>query len=96
MGIVALKHKVIVCIVKNALIIPLERHAWQRACVARQLLRRLLEVIKVEVCIAKRMDELAHLQAALLGNHHREQRIRSDIKGHAQEDIATALIQLTR
>ena len=48
------------------------------------------------MCIAKRVDKLTNLQAALLGNHHCEQCIRGNIEWHAKKDIATALVELAR
>ena len=50
---------------------------------------RLLQVVEIEVRIAKRVDELTHLEVTLLGNHHRKERIRGDIEWHAEKYIAT-------
>ena len=44
--------------------------------------------------IARRMDKLAGLEIAHLRNHHRKQRIRRNVEGHAEEQIAAALVEL--
>ena len=44
--------------------------------------------------VAERMHEVARLQAADLGNHHRKQGVRRDVERHTQEDVGTALVKL--
>ena len=46
--------------------------------------------------IAERMDEVARLQPGHLRHHHGQQRIGSDVEGHAEEDIARTLVELAR
>lgn len=69
-------------------------HPGQRPRFARELQPGLLEVIAVQVQVAERVDERAGPQIADLGDHHREQRVRSDVEGNAQEQIRAALIKL--
>ena len=51
---------------------------------ARQLQFHLLEVVAVDVAVAARPDEVAHVQVALLRHHVRQQRVAGDVEGHAQ------------
>jgi hypothetical protein len=61
---------------------------------ARQLLARLLEVVRVQVQVAEGVHEVAHAQAGDLRDHVREQRVAGDVEGHAEEDVGRALVQL--
>ena len=54
---------------------------------SRQLGLHLFEVIVVDVAVAAGPDEVAHLQAALLGQHMGQQRVAGDVEGHAQEGL---------
>lgn len=54
---------------------------------ARQLGLHLLEVVVVDMAVAAGPDEVAHFQAALLGQHMGQQRIAGDVEGHAQEGL---------
>src|ERR1041384_1456 len=56
----------------------------------------LLEVVRIEMRIAERKNELARLQIAHLRNHHREQRIRRDVERQPEKDVSGSLIHLTR
>jgi hypothetical protein len=51
-------------------------------------------MVLVKVRIAKRMHEIAGLQARDLRHHHGQQRIGGDVEGHAQEDVGRALVEL--
>ena len=55
---------------------------------------RLHMMVGINMDIAKRMHEVARLQAAHLGHHHRQQGIGSNVERHAQEYVGTPLIQL--
>jgi len=46
------------------------------------------------VAVAPCPHEVADLQARLLRQHVGQQRVGSDIEGHAQEDVGAALVQL--
>ena len=53
----------------------IEPQPRQGARLTRKLFARLLEVIRVEVQISKRMHKVARFQSADLGHHHRQQRV---------------------
>src|ERR1700674_1011873 len=72
----------------------IELHPRERSKIAGELLTRLFEMILVKVQIAESVDELAGAQLADLRDHHREQRIRGDVEGHAEKQIGAALIKL--
>ncbi len=61
---------------------------------AAELQRHLLVVVAVDVAVATRPDEVAHVQIALLGHHVGEQRVAGDVERHAKKDVRTALVQL--
>ena len=46
------------------------------------------------VAVAASPDEVAHFQAALLGQHMGQQRVAGDVEGYAQEDVGAALVEL--
>ena len=54
---------------------------------------RLVDVVRVQMHDVPRPDELARLQAALLGHEHGQQRVAGDVEGHAQEQVGAALRQ---
>ncbi len=61
---------------------------------AAELQRYLLMVVAVDVTVATRPDEVAHIQVALLCHHVGEQGVAGDVERHAQEDVGAALVQL--
>ncbi len=61
---------------------------------AAELERHLFVVVAVDVAVAARPDEVAHIEVALLGHHVGEQSVAGDVERHAQEDVSTALVQL--
>eukprot|EP01038_Epipyxis_sp_PR26KG_P001080 gene1080-1514_t len=69
---------------------------WVGVGRARQLGLHLLVVVAVDVAVATRPHEVAHLQIALLGHHVGQQRIAGDVERHTQKDVCTALVQLAR
>ncbi len=69
-------------------------HLGQRSVIARKLLARLLEMIVVEMQVAKCMDEIARHEINNLGHHHREQRVACDVERNAEKKIAAALVKL--
>ena len=71
-----------------------ELHLWERHAVSRELLFRLVEVVCVEVKIAKSVDEVLGLLVANLRDHHGEECVGCDVEGHAEEDVCAALVEL--
>ena len=59
-----------------------------------ELQLHLLAVVVVDVAVPTGPDELADLQARLLGEHVGQQRVAGDVEGHAQEHVGAALIEL--
>src|SRR4051794_12868111 len=74
----------------------IEPHLRKGARRARQLLTRLIEMVQVEMRVAKREHELTWLEPGHLRHHEREERIRSDVERHAEEKIGAALVHLAR
>ena len=96
MRIVILQGEVLVAEREDVLHLGIDSHGGQGPRLARELQAHLVQVILVDVCIAKGVHELARLQAAHLRHHHRQQRIAGNVEGHAQENVGRALVELTR
>src|SRR6516225_11302380 len=62
-----------------------EPQLWQGARGTRELQFGLFEVVRIEMQIPESVDKGAGLQPADLRHHHREQCVRGDVKGYAQE-----------
>src|SRR6185369_4391595 len=71
-------------------------HSRKRERHASQLKPRLLEMVRVQMRVAQRDDELSWLEFADLRNHHREQRVRRDVERKPQENVGRSLIHLAR
>ena len=74
--------------------VRVERHPRQRPWLARQLQLGLIEMIRVQVQVSERVNELARLQSANLCHHQQQQRVRRDVERHTEKQIRAALIQL--
>lgn len=72
----------------------LELQLRERERVTAELLLHLLEVIRVDVRVAARPDEVTHLQSGLLRHHVRQQCVGRDVERHTEEHIRAALIHL--
>ena len=72
----------------------IEHHTRQGAALAGELQAGLLKVVSVEVEVAKRVNKRARLEAADLRDHEREERVGGNIKGHAEEEVCAALVEL--
>src|SRR5215469_12984663 len=73
---------------------PIQFHSRQRPAIACKLFARLLQMIVVEMQIAKRVDEIARRKINRLGDHHREERVACDVERHTKEKITAALVKL--
>ena len=71
-----------------------EHHARQGSALAGELQTGLFEVVGVKVEVAEGVNKCAGLKTADLGDHEREERVGGDIKGHAEEEIGAALVEL--
>ena len=94
MWIVVNQLKVLKLKVKQVLHLWIDNHLGQCACIATELQLHLLDMIEIDMRIAKRVHEVAHLQARHLCHHHQKQGIRRDIKWHASKYIRRALVEL--
>ena len=71
-------------------------HLRQRAERAGQLEVHLVEVVEIDVCIAKGVDKFAGFEPCYLSHHEGEEGIGRYVERHAQEYIGTALVELAR
>jgi hypothetical protein len=94
MGIVADQLEVLVLEGVDIVDLGVKAHLGQGAGLAGQLLAGLVEVICVEVQVAKSMDKIARAQAANLGDHEGKERVAGDIEGDAEKEIGAALVEL--
>src|SRR5947208_2212985 len=92
--IVAFERKVLVAEREDILHVRIDLHDRQRTRRPRQLQPRLFKVVGVEMRVAERVHEIAGLQSRHLRHHHGQQRIGSDVEGHAEEDVGGTLIEL--
>ena len=69
----------------NVFHLRVQFHLRQGTRLARELKFRLLQMIRVKVQVAKRVDERSRLQTADLRHHQREQRIGSDVEWHTEK-----------
>src|SRR3546814_3013407 len=92
--IVAFDFKIVVTVVEQGIGLALDVQAWIGAGLARQLQRDLLQVVAIQVTVAAGPDKVSDFQVALLGYQVSQQGITGDIKGHTQENIGAALVQL--
>ncbi len=81
-------------VVEDGIGFALDVQRWVSKRFAAEMQRHLFVVVAVDVAVATRPDEVAHIQVALLGHHVGEQGIAGDVEGHAQEDVGAALVQL--
>ena len=91
---VAFQAEVVVVEAKDIRDVRVDIHRRQRIRRARELFVGLLDMIGVDMRIAKRVDELSRLETCRLCHHHREQGIGGDVERHTKEDIRTALVEL--
>src|SRR5437868_8159230 len=51
-------------------------------------------MVRIKVAVAAGPDEVAHFEAALLGEHVGEERVAGDVERHAEEDVGAPLVEL--
>ena len=96
MRVVADELEVFVLEVEDGLHIGVDEHARQGAWGARELQLGLLEMVQVEVGVARGVDEVARLQARHLRHHLQQERIAGNVERHSEERVSTALVELKR
>ena len=73
--VIAFEAEVFVSEVEYAFDIGVDCNPWQLARGAGKLEPCLVEVVKVEVCVARGVDKLARLQSRHLRHHLQQQRV---------------------
>ena len=68
----------------------------ERVDLSRKLLAHLLDMVVVDVTVAAGPDELTDVEADLLGDHMRQQRVAGDVERDAEEQVGAALVELAR
>ena len=96
MRIVALQREILEAKSEQVLDLWIQSHRRQGAWRTRKLQPRLFQMIRVKMAITAGPHEVAEFEIEHLGNHHGQQRIRSDVEWHAEEDVGAALIELAR
>jgi hypothetical protein len=69
-------------------------YGWERPGRSGKLYPGLVEVVEIQMGIAKRMDKFPWPQPTGLCDHHGEQGIRRNIKWNTEEYIGRALVKL--
>ena len=93
-GVVAFEGEVFVLEIEDGLHIGVDAHCRERAGLTGELLADLIEMVQVDVGVAGGVDEVAGLQAADVGYHHREQCVGGDVERNTEEGVGAALIEL--
>ena len=93
-GVVAFEGEVFVLEIEDGLHIWVDAHCRERAGLTGELLADLIEMVQVDVGVAGGVDEVAGLQAADVGYHHREQCVGGDVERNTEEGVGAALIEL--
>src|SRR5271154_7097561 len=94
MRIVTFERKIFVTQREQILGLGIHPQRRQRPRLAGQLQPRLFEMIEIKMRVAKTMDESSWLESGDLRDRHRQQRVRSNVEWHAEEDVGGALIEL--
>ncbi len=82
--------------IKNILHIWIDVHDGEFAGSAGKLSPHLVEMIVIDMRIAKGMDEFTRFQACHLRDHHEKQSVGGNIEWHTQETVGAALIEHQR
>src|SRR6185369_17943529 len=82
--------------VENRPYAGIDLHPRKRERLACELKPCLLQMVRVQVRVAKRENKVARLQIAYLSHHHCQQRIRRDVERQSQKNIGRSLIELAR
>lgn len=91
-GIVTFKTEIGIFEIKNGLHFRVQDHFRKLMRFAGELFSDLVEVVRVDMGVAKRMDKITWPEITDLRHHHCQECIACDIEGHTEEAIRTALI----
>src|SRR5690554_598187 len=96
--VIALEFEVFQFIIEYRFRLALNDQFGQRPRLAFQLFEHDVvgQVVAVQVAVAEGVDEFAHFQITLLGDHVGQQRVAGDVERNSQEQVGTALVKLTR
>ena len=73
--VVVCQLEVLVAETEDILYVGVDNHAWQRARSACQLQLCLLQMVKIEVCVAGGVNEVTALEACYLCHHLQQQSV---------------------
>ena len=93
-GVVVLECEILVLEVEDAFDVWVDGHSRQFARFTGELKLCLLEVVEIEVGIAKCVYELADLVSCDLCDHHEQQCVGRDVEWHTEENVGAALVEL--
>ena len=96
MRVVANEFEIFVVEVEDARDVRINLHRGQGTRLTRQLKLGLLDVVQVEVGVTSGMDEVAWFETCDLCHHLKQQGIRGNVEGYAQEGVGTSLVELQR
>ena len=88
--------KIFIFKVENVFHLRIDVHLRQRTWLTAQLQLSLFQVVEVEMCVTRGMDELAWLKSSNLGHHHCQQGVAGYIEWDTKKGIGRALIKLKR
>jgi signal peptidase I len=94
-GLIIFQSKIFEPEAKDVFYGRVEFHHRKRIGFPGELQLRLFEMVVVQMNVSERVDELAGLEIAYLGDHQGQQGVGRYIKGNAEEDVGAALIKLT-
>ena len=82
--------------IKDVFHLGIDLHLRESIGFAGELKPDLIQMVVVDMCITKSMDEISGLESGYLGHHQGEQGIGSNVEWNAQKHIRTSLVQLAR
>ena len=92
--VVVLQPEVLVTELEYVLHLGIEHHSRQGTRSACQLQPDLLQMVEVDVGVARSVYELPWPESAHLRHHHAEKGVRGYVEGNSKEAVGTTLIQL--
>ena len=92
--IISEQFEVFIAEVEDITYFRIEFHLREGTRIARQLQFHLLEMIVIDMRIAKGMDELTGFETGNMCNHLEQQRIRGDVERYPKEYVCTSLVEL--
>ncbi len=94
MRVVAFEFKILELEIKDAFDFAIDDEARRLARGAGELGFHLLHMVGIDMRVAHGVNELPRFIARHMGEHFQQQRVGSDVEGHAEEHIGGALVEL--